>query len=222
MARLRRSKRIATSAAKIANQSGASPAFRLATDSRATVNAEAWEEQEKSSVDRGTTSMQRPAPVEDTLSGLPTLRRRRHKTGLKAARKLEDQAYKPLAEGESEELERSDKGQDSSNTDEGLDIDQTTALKKAKARKSVRFEDFSPGRLQKGAHRRPRSEYKEFLRGDDLEEGLPLDTSDSDVQDFVAGGSQVKDGNTRDQREENEVNHSWRTTRLHRRTDDFV
>ncbi len=204
MGQLRRSKRIATSAAKNANQSGDSPAFRLAMDSRATVNAEAREEQEKSGIHRGTTSRKRPAPIEDVLSGLPNLTRRRQKRGLKAPRKLEDQAYKPLADEESE----------------GLDIDQTTAPKKAKARKSVRFEDLSDGRLQKGTHRRPRSEYKEFPWGDDLEEGFSFDTSDSDVQDFVAGGSQVKDGNSRDEMEENEVNHSWRIRRLQRRTDD--
>ena len=204
MARLRRSKRIATSAAKKANQSGALPAFRSAMDSRGTVNAEAWEEQEKSGVYPGKTSMKRPAPVEDVFPGVPNLTRRRQKTGLKAPRKLEDQAYKPLAEEESE----------------GLDTDQTTAPKKAKARKSVRFEDLSDGRLQKGTHRRPRREYKEFPWGDDLEEGFSFGTSDSDVQDFVAGGSQVKDGNSRDQMVENEVNHSWRITRLQRRTDD--
>ena len=189
-------------------------------DSRATVNPEAREEQEKSGIYRGTTSRKRSAPVEDVLSGLPIVTRRRQKTGLKVPRKLEDQVYKPLAEEESEGLERPEKRQASSTTDEGRDIDQTTAPKKAKARKSVRFEVVSPRRLQKGTHRRPQSEYKEFPRVDDLQQGFPFDTSDSDVQEFVAGGSQVKDGNTRDQMEENEVNHPWRTTRLHRRTDD--
>ena len=173
-------------------------------DSRATVNPEAREEQEKSGIYRGTTSRKRSAPVEDVLSGLPIVTRRRQKIGLKAPRKLVDQAYKPPAEEEPG----------------GLDIDQTIAPKKAKARKSVRFEDLSPGRVPKGTHRRPRSEYKEFPRGDDLEEGFSFDTSDSDAQNFVAGGSQVKDGNTRDQMEENEVNYPWRSTRLHRRTDD--
>ena len=208
MAWLRRSKRIPTSAAKIANQSGAPPASQLATDSRAKVDAEACEGQEKSGIYGGTTSKKRPAPFEDLLSGLPNLPRRRQKRGLKAARKLKEQAYKPQAEEELEESERTDEGQASSTTTEGLDIDQTTAPKKAKARKSVRLVDFSPGRLQKGTHRRHQSKCKERLRGNDLEEAFPSDISDSDVQDFVAGGSQAKDGNTRDQTEENEVNHS--------------
>ena len=201
MARLRRSKRIATSAAKIANQRGVSPASRMATDSRATFDAEARKEQEKSGIYRGTTSRKRPAPDEDVLSSLPEIKRKGQKTGLRAARKLEDQAYKSLAEGDSESLEQSDKGQASSTTDEVLDTDQTTAPKKAKARKSVRFEDLSPERLQKGNRRRPRSEHKDFTLGDDPEEG-----SDSDVNEFVARGSQAKHGNTRDQLEENEVN----------------
>ena len=208
MARSRRSKRIPASAAKIANQRGAPPASQLATESRAKVDAEVWERQEKSGIYRGTTSKKRPAPVEDFLSGLPSLPRRKQKTGLKAARILGEQAYKPQAEEELEESERTDEGQASSTTNEGLDIDQTTAPKKAKARKSVRFVKFSPGRLQKGTHGRPQSEYKEHPRSDDLEEGFPSYISDSDVQDFVVGGSQVKDGNTRDQTEENEVNHS--------------
>ena len=208
MARLRRSKRIPTSAAKIANQSGAPPASQLATDSRAKVDAEACEGQEKSGIYGGTTSMKRPAPVEDLLSGIPNLTRRRQKRGLKAARKLGEQAYKPQAEEELEEPERTDEGQASSITTEGLDIDQTTAPKKAKARKSVRFVEFSPGRLQKGTHRRPQSEHKEHPRGNDLEEDFPSNISDSDVQDFVQGEIQVKDGNTRGQTEENEVNHS--------------
>ncbi|KAK0509163.1 hypothetical protein JMJ35_008534 [Cladonia borealis] len=200
MARLRRSKRVATSAAQIANQRGASPTSRLATDSRATVNAEARKEQGMSGSHRGTTSRKRPARDEDVLLGLPKLTRKRQKRGLRAARKPDDQAYKPLAEGESEELERSDKEQASSTTDEGLDTDQIIAPKKAMADKSVRFEDLPPERLQKCNHRRLRSEYEDFLLGDNPEEG-----SDSDVQDFVAGGSQVKHGNTRDQLEENEV-----------------
>ena len=208
MARLRRSKRIPTSAAKIANQSGAPPASQLATDSRAKVDAEACEGQEKSGIYGGTTSKKRPAPVEDFLSGLPNLPGRRQKRGLKAARKLEEQAYKPQAEEELEESERTDEGQASSITTEGLDIDQTTAPKKVKARKSVQFVEFSSGRLQKGTHRRPQSEYKERPRGDDLAEGFSSDISDSDVQDLFVGGSQVEDGNTRDQTEENEVNHS--------------
>lgn len=207
MARLRRSKRIATSAAKIASQSGA------------TDNDEAREEQETFGIHRGTTARKRPAPVEDVLSGLPNVTRRRRKIGLKAPRRREDQAYKPLAEEESGELEQSEKGQASPTVEEGLDIDQSTAPKKAKALKSVRFEDLSPERLQKTTHRRPRSEYKEFSRGDDLEEGFPSDTSDREVQGFVSRDSQVKVGNTRDQMVENEVTHSRKTTRLHRRTD---
>ena len=220
MARLRRSKRIATSATKITDQSGTSPTSRLAMDSRATVNAKDREEQEKPSIHPSKTFMKRPAPVEDVVSGPLKLKRKKQRTGLKAARRIEDQAYKPVAEEESEGLERPDKGQASSTTDEGLEINQTTAPKKAKARKSVRFEDLSAGRLQKGTHRRPRREYKESPRGDNLEEHFSSDTSDSDVQNSVAGENRVKDANTRDQREKNEVNHSWRTTRLHRRTVD--
>ena len=199
MARLQRSKRVATSAAKVANQRGASPPSRLITDSRAKVNAEAREEQEKSNIHRGTKSVKRPSPVADVLSSLPKITRKRQKTSLRAVRKLEDQAYKPLAGGESEELERSDKEQASSTTDEELDTNQTTAPKKVKARKSVRFVDLSA--LQKGTHRQPRSEYKDSPPDDYPEEG-----SDSDAQEFVAARSQVKHGNTRDQLKENEVN----------------
>ena len=217
MARLRRSKRTTTSAAKIAIQRGVSPASRLATDNRATFNAEARKEQGKSGIDRGTTSRKRPAADEDVLSSLPKLSRKRQKIGLRATRKLDDQAYKPLAEEQSEELERPDKGQASSTTDEGLDTDQTTAPKKVKARKTVRFVDLSA--LQKGTHRRPRSEYENFSPGEDPEEGFLSDTSDSDVQEVVTRGSQVKHGSNIGQLEENEVKHSWRTTRLHRRTD---
>ena len=161
---------------------------------------------------RGTTFKKRPARDEDVLPGLPNIARKRQKRGLRAARKPEDQAYKPLAEVESEELERSGKGQASTTTDEELDIDRTKAPKKVKARKSVRFVDLSA--LQKGTHRRPGSEYEVFSLGDDPDKG-----SDSGVHESVTRGSQVKHGNTRDQVEENEVNYSWRNTKFRRRTD---
>ena len=219
MARLRRSKRIATSAAKIKKQSRELPASRFAMGSGA-VNVEAREDQEKSGIYRGTESIKRSTPIEDVLSGLPKLIRRKQKTGRKVLQKREDRAYKPLAEEEpEEEFEPADKGQVSSITDDGLDIQLTTAPKKAKGRKSVRFKDLSPSRLQKVTHRRPQSQYIDVPWSDDIEEDFHFDTSDSDVQDLVAGRSQIKEGSTRDRAEKNEVKHSRRTTRLHRRTD---
>ncbi len=154
MAGLRRSRRIATSAARIAKPNGALPASRSAMDSSSTANVKAREEQEKSDIYRSTRSMKRPAPVEDVLSSLPNLTRKKQKTGRKILRKRKDQAYKPPTEKESEEeLEPPDKKQASSTTDEGLDIEQTTAPKKAKARKSVRFEDLSSRRPQRVTQR---------------------------------------------------------------------